>query len=185
MKGIYPITGMMCAVCSNTVQKTASDQPGVISAEVNFANASLALEWNPKITSPEKIAEAIRAAGYDMIIEQSEEKAVEEKEKHDAKEYSDMKRRTIIAWALTIPLSVMCMLHLHFPGAPWLYMVMTLAVMAGCGSGFFKRGIKALLAGAPSMDSLVALSTTVSFLFSLFNTIFPEVMTSPGLNADL
>ncbi|MDE6236482.1 MAG: cadmium-translocating P-type ATPase [Muribaculaceae bacterium] len=185
MKGIYPITGMMCAVCSNTVQKTASDQPGVISAEVNFANASLALEWNPKITSPEKIAEAIRAAGYDMIIEQSEEKAVEEKEKHDAKEYSDMKRRTIIAWALTIPLSVMCMLHLHFPGAPWLYMVMTLAVMAGCGSGFFKRGIKALLAGAPSMDSLVALSTTVSFLFSLFNTIFPEVMTSRGLNADL
>lgn len=185
MKGIYPITGMMCAVCSNTVQKTASDQPGVISAEVNFANASLALEWNPKITSPEKIAEAIRAAGYDMIIEQTEEKAVEEKEKHDAKEYSDMKRRTIIAWALTIPLSVMCMLHLHFPGAPWLYMVMTLAVMAGCGSGFFKRGIKALLAGAPSMDSLVALSTTVSFLFSLFNTIFPEVMTSRGLNADL
>lgn len=185
MKGIYPITGMMCAVCSNTVQKTASDQPGVISAEVNFANASLALEWNPKITSPEKIAEAIRAAGYDMIIEQTEEKAVEEKEKYDAKEYSDMKRRTIIAWALTIPLSVMCMLHLHFPGAPWLYMVMTLAVMAGCGSGFFKRGIKALLAGAPSMDSLVALSTTVSFLFSLFNTIFPEVMTSRGLNADL
>lgn len=185
MKGIYPITGMMCAVCSNTVQKTASDQPGVISAEVNFANASLALEWNPKITSPEKIAAAIRDAGYDMIIEQSEEKAVEEKEKHDAKEYSDMKRRTIIAWALTIPLSVMCMLHLHFPGAPWLYMVMTLAVMAGCGSGFFKRGIKALLTGAPSMDSLVALSTTVSFLFSLFNTIFPEVMTSRGLNADL
>ena len=185
MKGIYPITGMMCAVCSNTVQKTASDQPGVISAEVNFANASLALEWNPKITSPEKIAAAIRHAGYDMIIEQSEEKAVEEKEKHDAKEYSDMKRRTIIAWALTIPLSVMCMLHLHFPCAPWLYMVMTLAVMAGCGSGFFKRGIKALLTGAPSMDSLVALSTTVSFLFSLFNTIFPEVMTSRGLNADL
>ena len=185
MKGIYPITGMMCAVCSNTVQKTASDQPGVISAEVNFANASLALEWNPKITSPEKIAAAIRVAGYNMIIEQSEEKAVEEKEKHDAKEYSDMKRRTIIAWALTIPLSVMCMLHLHFPGAPWLYMVMTLAVMAGCGSGFFKRGIKALLTGAPSMDSLVALSTTVSFLFSLFNTIFPEVMTSRGLNADL
>lgn len=185
MKGIYPITGMMCAVCSNTVQKTASDQPGVISAEVNFANASLALEWNPKITSPEKIAAAIRVAGYNMIIEQSEEKAVEEKEKHDAKEYSDMKRRTIIAWALTIPLSVMCMLHLHFPGAPWLYMVMTLAVMAGCGSGFFKRGIKALLTGAPSMDSLVALSTTVSFLFSLFNTIAPEVMTSRGLNADL
>ena len=185
MKGIYPITGMMCAVCSNTVQKTASDQPGVISAEVNFANASLALEWNPKITSPEKIAGAIRHAGYDMIIEQSEEKAVEEKEKHDAKEYSDMKRRTIIAWALTIPLSAMCMLHLHFPCAPWLYMVMTLAVMAGCGSGFFKRGIKALLTGAPSMDSLVALSTTVSFLFSLFNTIFPEVMTSRGLNADL
>ena len=185
MKEIFPITGMMCAVCSNTVQKTASEQPGVISAEVNFANASLTLDWNPKITNPEKIAAAIRDAGYDMIIEQSEQKAVEEKEKHDAKEYHDMKRRTLIAWLLTIPLSVMCMLHLHFPGAPWLYMVLTLIVMAGCGSGFFKRGVKALLIGAPSMDSLVALSTSVSFLFSLFNTIAPEVMTSRGLNADL
>ncbi len=176
---------MMCAVCSNTVEKTAQSQSGVTSAEVNFANASLSLSWNPKITSPEKVAEAIRKAGYDMIIEKSEQKAVEEKEKRDEEEYISMKRKTILAWVLTIPLSVLCMIHIHFPGAAWLYMALALAVMMLCGAGFYKRGFRALLSKAPSMDSLVAVSTSVSFLFSLFNTIFPEFMTSKGLNADL
>ncbi|MDE6409216.1 MAG: heavy metal translocating P-type ATPase [Muribaculaceae bacterium] len=185
MNGIFPITGMMCAVCSNTVEKTAQSQPGVLSAEVNFANASLLLSWNPKVTSPERVAEAIRKAGYDMIVEKSEQKAVEEKEKRDDEKYRSMKFKTILAWVLTIPLSVLCMLHIHFPGAPWLYMILALAVMAFCGAGFYKRGFRALLSKAPSMDSLVAVSTAVSFLFSLFNTIFPEYMTSKGLNADL
>ena len=185
MKGIFPITGMMCAVCSNTVEKTAQSQPGVISAEVNFANASLSLEWNPKQTDPEKVAEAIRHAGYDMIIERSEQKAVEEKEKRDEEEYLSMRRKTILAWVVTIPLSALCMLHVHFPGDAWVYMAMTLFVMAVCGAGFYKRGVKALLSKAPNMDSLVAVSTAVSFLFSLFNTLFPEFMTSHGLNADL
>ncbi len=185
MNGIFPITGMMCAVCSNTVEKTAQSQPGVTSAEVNFANASLSLSWNPKETSPEKVAEAIRQAGYDMIIEKSEQKAVEEKEKRDEEEYRSMKRKTILAWVLTIPLSALCMLHVHFPGDAWVYMLLTLTVMVFCGAGFYKRGFRALLSKAPSMDSLVAVSTAVSFLFSLFNTIFPEYMTSHGLNADL
>lgn len=185
MKGVYPITGMMCAVCSNTVEKTAGEQPGVVSAEVNFANASLSITWNPKETNPEKIAEAIRKAGYDMIIEDSEQKAVEEQENHDEREFKQMKRRTILAWVLTIPLSALCMLHVHFPGAPWVYMFLTLSVMVFCGIGFYRRGFRALISGAPSMDSLVALSTSVSFLFSLFNTIFPEYMISKGLNADL
>ncbi|MDE5870201.1 MAG: heavy metal translocating P-type ATPase, partial [Muribaculaceae bacterium] len=179
------ITGMMCAVCSNTVESTAKAQPGVISAEVNFANASLSLEWNPKETSPELIAVAIRNAGYDMIIEASEEKAVEEKEKHDEKEYKGMRRKTALAWCLTLPLSVLCMSHIHFPGDAWVYMAMTLIVMFVCGNGFYKRGFKALLAKAPNMDSLVAISTSVSFLFSLFNTVFPNVMQAYGLNADL
>lgn len=184
-KEIFPITGMMCAVCANTVQKTASSQPGVVSADVNFANASLSLVWNQDLTSPEIIAEAVRKAGYDMIIEKSEQKAVEEKEKRDEKEYRDMRFKTILAWCLTIPLSVLCMSHIHFPGDAWFYMFLTLGVMCFCGSGFYKRGFKALFAGAPSMDSLVAVSTVVSFLFSLFNTVFPDFMTSYGLNSDL
>lgn len=184
-KGIFPITGMMCAVCSNTVEKTAASQPGVSSAEVNFANSSLSLEWNPKETSPEKVAEAIREAGYDMIIEKSEKEAVEKKERADEEEYLSMKRKTILAWVLTIPLSALCMLHIHFPGDAWVYMVITLAVMLFCGSGFYRRGFKALISKAPNMDSLVAVSTAVSFLYSLAVTIFPEFVTAHGLNADL
>lgn len=176
---------MMCAVCSTTVEKTASSQPGVIAAEVNFANASLSLEWNPAETSPEKVAEAIREAGYDMIIEKSEEEAVEKKERADEEEYLSMKRKTILAWLLTIPLSALCMLRVHFPGDAWVYMLLTLAVMLFCGAGFYRRGFKALLSKAPNMDSLVAVSTSVSFLYSLVVTIFPEFVTAHGLNADL
>lgn len=185
MKKIFPITGMMCAVCSNTVEKTASSQPGVISAEVNFANASLSLEWNPKITSPEAVAEAIRHAGYDMIIENTEQKAVEEKEKKDREEYISMRRKTILAWILTVPLSVLCMAHIHFPYDAWVYMVVTLIIMTVCGRGFYTRGFKALFSKAPNMDSLVSISTIVSFLYSLFNTVFPDSMAQHGLNADL
>ncbi|MDE7414458.1 MAG: heavy metal translocating P-type ATPase [Muribaculaceae bacterium] len=184
-KDIFPITGMMCAVCANTVEKTASSQPGVISAEVNFANASLSLEWNPEITSPEKIAVTIREAGYDMIVVESEQEAVEEKEKADDMAYRSMKRKTILAWALTIPLSVLCMSHIHFPGDAWLYMILTLIVMVFCGSGFYRRGFKSLIAKAPTMDSLVALSTIVSFLFSLFNTLSSEWFVSRGMDANL
>ena len=181
----FPVTGMMCAVCANTVEKTAAAQPGVEKAEVNFANSSLTISWDPSLTSPAKVAEAIRAAGYDMIVEDSEAKAVEEKEKQENMLYRDMKRKTILAWILTIPVAVICMAHIHFPGAEWVMMALTLSVMLFCGKDFYRRGFRSLLTKAPGMDTLVAVSTSVSFLFSLFNTLFPDVMPSLGMQADL
>lgn len=169
---------MMCAVCAGTVEKTASSLPGVEKATVNFADASISLEWNPDIINPQKIAESIRSAGYEMIVADSEAKEIEEKEEKELKEYRDIKRKTILAWIITIPLATLCMIHFHFPGETWVYMVMTLAVMVFCGSGFYRRGFKALFSKAPSMDSLVAVSTLVSFLFSLFNSFSSLALTS-------
>ncbi|MDE6338217.1 MAG: heavy metal translocating P-type ATPase [Muribaculaceae bacterium] len=177
---VFPVTGMMCAVCAGTVEKTVGDVPGVISVSVNFASSSVAIDWNSSETSPEVIAEAVRSAGYDMIVSDSEAEAVEESAKKEEEEYRKMKGRTLIAWILTIPMSVLCMAHLHFPGEAWVYMGVTLIVMSFCGSGFYRRGFKALAAKAPNMDSLVAISTIVSFLFSLFNTL-----SSLALTADL
>lgn len=182
---VFPVTGMMCAVCAGTVEKTVGNCEGVKSASVNFASASVTVDWDSKVTSPQVIAEAVRDAGYDMIISDSETEAIEEKERHEEREYRDMKIKTLTAWIITVPMSVLCMTHIHFPGDAWVYMLMALAVMLYCGAGFYRRGFKAFLAKAPNMDSLVAISTIVSFLFSLFNTVFPEILTSHDISADL
>lgn len=181
----FPVTGMMCAVCAGTVQKTLSSLPGVESAEVNFATASATVTWHPSETSPDMMRRALDAAGYGLIAESDEARAVAAKEKADAREYAAMKRRVAAAWALSVPLAALCMMHVHFPAEGWIYMAMTLVVMAWCGAGFYRRGFRSLAAGAPTMDTLVAVSTSVSFLFSLVNTAFPSLMESLGLSADL
>lgn len=183
--GIFPVTGMMCAVCANTVCKTVSDLDGVKSADVNFAAAEVTVDWDPEVTSPDKIAQAVREAGYEMIVSSSEAEAVEEKEKIEEQTYRAMKRKVVVAWIITLPLCILCMAHFHFPYAAWVYMAMTLTVMLYCGADFYHRGFRALLTKAPSMDSLVAISTIVSFLYSLFNTIFPDALSGHNLNADL
>ena len=184
-KGNFPVVGMMCAVCAQTVQKVASDLPGVKDADVNFATSSLTVDYNPEEVSPNDIAEAVRKAGYDMIVQDSLAKAVEDKEAAEERERRDMGRKLVVAWVVTIPLAVMCMMHLHFPGAGWLYMGMALIVMLYCGWGFYKRGWQALRAKAPSMDTLVAVSTAVSFIFSFVNTLWPELLTSRSISANL
>lgn len=181
----FPVTGMMCAVCAGTVQDILSKLEGVESAEVNFATSSVTVTWNPAETSPDRMKEVVDKAGYGFIAESDEARAVAEKERIDAKEYTDMKRKVAWAWIISVPVAALCMSHFHFPGEGWAYMALTLVVMLWCGIGFFKRGFRNLFSGHPTMDTLVAVSTTASFLFSAFNTVFPEVMTSRGHTADL
>lgn len=181
----FPVVGMMCAVCANTVESAIRDTAGVIAVSVNFATSSAIISWNPELTKPRQIAEKVKTAGYEMIITESEAKAIEEQEKIEARAYRKMKIKTIVAWLITIPFATLCMIHIHFPAEAWCYMILTLIVMIWCGGGFFRRGCRALFTGHPNMDSLVAVSTTVSFLFSLFNTIWPEILTSRDISADL
>lgn len=184
-KAIFPVIGMMCAVCANTVEKQVSSQPGVLSASVNFATSSVEIEWNPAVTSPDVLAAAVKAAGYEMVVENDEEKAIEHQNEEEAKAYRDIRRKVIVAWVLTIPMMVLCFIHFHFPGEPFLMMVLALSVMLYCGRGFYIRGFKSLIHRAPTMDTLVAISTVISFLYSLFNTLFPEYFRSHGLDTGL
>lgn len=184
-KATYPVTGMMCAVCAGTVEKTVAECSGVKDASVNFATAEVTFTYNPSETSPRVVAEAVAKAGYAMIVTDSAAEAVEEKEKAEHEQYVTMKRNLIIAWALTLPLSAICMLHIHFPGAKWVMMLLALAVMVICGRRFYISGLRHLFSRRPDMDSLVAVSTLVSFLFSLFNTLWPEALREHDIPADL
>ncbi|MDE6770368.1 MAG: heavy-metal-associated domain-containing protein, partial [Muribaculaceae bacterium] len=111
----YPVTGMMCAVCAGTVEKTVAGCEGVKDASVNFAAAEVTFSYDPSVTSPKTVAHAVSEAGYDMIIVASAAEAVEEKEKAEHEQYVRMKRNLIIAWVLTIQHDVISMLHIHFP----------------------------------------------------------------------
>ncbi len=176
---------MMCAVCAGTVEKTVADCAGVTDAAVNFAASEVTFSWDPSITSPQVVANAVREAGYDMIVAESAKKAVEEKERTELRQYRRMKRDLIVCWVLTVPLSVICMAHIHFPGAPCVMAVLALGVMTIGGARFYKSGLSRLFRREPNMDTLVAVSTLVSFLFSLFNTIFPDVLLNHDIPADL
>lgn len=181
----FPVIGMMCTVCAGSVEKALLSLPGVEEVEVSFADGSVSVSWNPRITDPEKMKAAVEHAGYEMVVENDDTQAVEEQDRLENEEYRSMRRKTILAWVITLPLSVICMVHLHFPYDSWIYMVMTLAVMTVCGAGFYRRGFNSLVAGAPTMDTLVALSTLASFIFSLFNTIYPDAAADKGFAGGL
>ncbi len=181
----YPVTGMMCAVCASAVEKTVAETPGVEEAAVNFAASSVTVSYDPSQTSSETIAKRVQSAGYEMIVAPTAEEAIRRQEEEELSAYGRMRRKVVVAWALTVPLAVICMGGFHFQGAEWVMCVLALAVMSYCGSVFYAKGFRNMWRGVPSMESLVAVSTVVSFLFSLFNTLFPEYWKGRSLSADL
>lgn len=181
----FPVTGMMCAVCANAVERTLNDSPGVTEATVNFAASTATVRWNPDETSPERLAERIRSAGYVMIVEPSAEEAMKLQEEEELRLYRSMRTKVIAAWTLTLPLIMICMCNINFPASSWVMCGLSLSVILFCGHQFYTKGFRNLFHRQPSMESLVAVSTAVSFLFSLFNTIFPSYWESRSLSAGL
>lgn len=182
---IFPVTGMMCAVCAGTVERVARSLPGVKSADVNLAANSVSITWNPSEIDPVKIADNLRSEGYDMIVAADSAESVVRAEREEETRYRSQKIKTVVAWLLTLPVFSICMFHLHFPGENWILMALTLVVLVVCGGGFYIRGFRSLIRRHPSMDTLVAISTAASFLYSLANTIWPEYWTERGLSPDV
>lgn len=184
-QGRFPVLGMMCAVCAGSVEKTLTDTEGVLQASVNLAGSSASIEWDSSVTGPQQFAERLKEAGYELITAEDEDAALEEQERKEKKELRRMYMRLTLAWAVTLPLTAACLSHFHAPWFPYAAMVASLAVIIFCGAGFYRRGLKTALSGRATMDTLVMLSTAVSFLFSLFCTFNPSFFTSDGLTAEL
>src|SRR5665647_584927 len=101
MKKIYPITNMSCAGCAAGVEKTLKSQTGVKFAAVNFADNSASVEIDEDITSAEKLKDAVRSIGYDMVIEEAEE-GQKIKEGIEQSKYKTLRRNTILAWVFSV-----------------------------------------------------------------------------------
>lgn len=181
IKRTFQVTGMSCAVCALNVETTLNAQKGVKEAKVNFANASVSVEYDPKAVNPEALKQAVVAAGYDIVIEKEDDPG--EGERLRQAEFRALKRNTVGAILLALPVFVIGMFMMHLPYRNWIMMVLTLPEILIFGRGFYARAYKQARHGHANMDTLVAVSTGVAFLFSLFNTIWPEYWTSRGLEA--
>ena len=178
-KKAFPVLNMHCAGCANNVEKTVKKLPGVIEASVNFATNTLTVSYEKEQLTPGEIRAAVLAAGYDLIVEEAHKEERREEEQH--KRYTRLKWKVIGAWILVVPLLVYSMILMHVPYSNEIQMVLAIPVMVFFGGGFFTGAWKQAKLGRSNMDTLVALSTSIAFLFSLFNTFFPEFWYDRGL----
>ena len=179
-KDTFPILGMSCAACAARVEKTLNAQKGVIKATVNYAAATANVEYECCQCSPDSLRKAVQDAGYDLLTDKDEDIADKAQKAHD-KRYTQLRRRTIWAIALALPTAVIGM---FFMDAPYMKIIMWLLatpVVFRLGRGFFSSAWKQLRHGTANMDTLVASSTGIAYLFSVFNLLFPDFWLSRGI----
>lgn len=179
VKKSFPVLNMHCAGCANNVEKTVKKLTGVVEASVNFATNTLTVSYESGQLTPGEIRAAVLAAGYDLIIEETHKEERQEEEQH--KRYLYLRRKVIGAWILVVPLLLFSMVLMNMPYSSEIQLVLTIPVMILFGGSFFTGAWKQAKLGRSNMDTLVALSTSIAFIFSVFNTFFPEFWYARGL----
>ena len=178
-KKVYPVMGMHCAACANNVEKIVKKQEGVEDASVNLAAAVLTVDFNSDVVSPEQLKDAVMKIGFDLIID--EDNSMEEQEEAEHSYYEQLQRKTVVAWIFALPVAFMGMFFMDFPGINWWMLVLSLPVLFYSGRAFYVNAWKQAKHFTSNMDTLVALSTSIAFLFSLFNTLYPRFWYEQGL----
>ena len=173
MKKTIPVIGMACSVCSANVEKKLRSLRGITSASVSLASRTALVDYNPDIISLEDMKREISNAGYDLVIEN--DRSVEEINRC---EFTLLRRRTLASWLFAILTMCFSMGWISHTGsfANQICLLLTLANLLYCGKQFYVSAWKQLLHHTANMDSLVALSTLIAFLFSTFNTFFGEMV---------
>lgn len=166
----------MCRTCG----KILNAQTGVVAASVNLAASTAAVEYDTAQTSPEKLRQAVQEGGYDMLAD-SDDDTPDELERMNRERYRDLKRRACWAVVLAIPVVVIGMFFMDMPYGGAIMALLSAPVVFWLGRGFFVNAWQQLRLRSATMDTLVALSTGIAYLFSLFNLVFPEFWLSRGV----
>lgn len=178
----FPVLQMTCASCAVSVESMLKAQPGVISAAVNYANASAIIEYQPESITKAQLQKAVQSIGYDLLIDETAQSA----EKIDVlqhEKYTELKKRTIGAIALAAPIALIGMFFMQMPHANYIMWALCTPVVVWFGKDFFINAWKQARHHSSNMDTLVALSTGVAYLFSVFNTLYAEYWHQKGLHA--
>ena len=174
MKQTIPVIGMACSACSANIEKKLNTLKGVNSASVSLPGRSALIDFDPQVISLEKMKAEINALGYDLVIDK--ETSVDEIEK---REYVFLKRKTVLSWLFSIAVMCVSMRWIDLGSrdiANQVALLIALANMLYCGRQFYVSSFRQLLHGSANMDTLVALSTGIAFLFSTFNTFWGDAV---------
>jgi len=180
VKKNFPVTGLSCASCAISVESMLKAQKGVLDAAVNYANSSAWVEYRPETGSLKDFKSAIQSIGYDLLIEDEGHQHQEEMQKSH---FTKLKNNTIWASILTLPLVVIAMFMMNIDNANLIMLVLATPVVFWFGRGFFINAFNQARHGTANMDTLVALSTGIAYVFSAFSTFFPEFWHQDGQHA--
>ncbi len=182
IRNTYPVLNMSCASCAVSAESMVKSVPGVIQASVNYGTGNLFVEFIPGVTDMPTIQKAIQSIGYDLLVEESEWMEESLEAIHQQK-YRELKKRTILAVIFALPVFLIGMFFMHMPYANIIMWVFTTPIIFWLGKDFFIHAWKQAKHGSANMDTLVALSTGIAYLFSVFNMLFPQFWEARGLEA--
>ncbi len=177
-----PVLDMSCASCASSIQSMMLAQPGVLQASVNFANTTAQVEFLPNLIQEEDLQKVVRSIGFDLLLEPASSRE-EKKEALEQDQYQKLKRKTVFALLIALPVFVYGMFFMHAPYANWIMFSFTTPLVFWVGRDFFVHAWKQAKHRAVNMDTLVALSTGTAYIFSLFTLLFPEFWLKSGLEA--
>lgn len=175
-----PVSGMSCAACAVSVETMLKETPGVQSASVNYATQAATLVFDEKTTDLNQARKNIHAVGYELLIDQQEKDSLEEVQKTA---YKKLRRNTIASGILALPVFLMGMFWMEMPYGNYIMWFLTTPVLFVFGRAFFTNAAKQTKIGKANMDTLVALSTGIAYLYSTFATFFPQWLEGRGIVA--
>lgn len=180
IKNTYPVLGMSCASCAARVDKTLNGLPGVYQATVNYATAVAQVEYNPEVCSDATLQSAVQDAGYDLLVDAGEDVA-DKAEEIRLTRYRKIKRRTVAALLLSLPIMVISMFFEDISSLKYVLWILSTPMVFGLGHEFYINAWRQLKHGTSNMDTLVAVSTGIAYTFSIFNLLFPNFWLSRGI----
>ncbi|GGG87355.1 copper-translocating P-type ATPase [Parapedobacter pyrenivorans] len=182
VRNSFPVLGMTCASCAGSAENIVKYEPGVIDASVNFATGNLTVEYLPNMTDAARLKKAVQSVGYDLLVA-DEAKQQETLEAIHAQKFEKLKHKTIWAITLSLPVVVIGMFFMNMPYADLIMWLFSTPVVLWFGKDFFINAWKQAKHRSANMDTLVALSTGIAYLFSVFNMAFADFWHQRGLHA--
>lgn len=182
IQNTLPVLDMNCASCAISIESMLKNEAGVLSAEVSYANNQVNLAFIPEVTDLPRLRQAVRSIGFDLDITAETEHG-ENKQDHEKVRYDRLKRKTIWAMILAAPVFVIGMFFMHMPYGNQVSFLFTTVLILWVGRDFYVNAWKKLMHRTANMDTLVALSTGVAYIFSVFNMVYPTFWIDRGMEA--
>lgn len=176
-----PVLQMSCASCAMSVENTLKKAKGIVDAQVNFASETATISYESNVTNLKEIQQCVQGIGFDILIEQSDE-AHDKLEAIQQAHYNQLKRDTIWSLILAFPVFVLGMFFMDLPYADVIMWIFATPVVFWFGKDFFIHAWQQAKHKHANMDTLVAISTGIAYLLSLFAVLFPHVWHKQGIH---